>query len=186
MAMRKQKSELIALYDAECSQSTTQEDAKRKKKMDEDIPQPEEWAAFFPLLANQFEEDEPYHRKIYRWALGWTWTMKKDRLLHLREVFFARMGFRTWVDRATCDLIMAQDPNHWVWKRDRNVHHSWAVRWFRRDTALSCSLCKGPVTHNDLPAIPKTMRPDRDRRTSLFSLIEYLNMDQYEGKSSAR
>ncbi|KAM4040480.1 speedy protein 1-B-like [Anomaloglossus baeobatrachus] len=98
---------------------------------------------FFPslLLANQFEEDEPYHREIFRWALGWTWTMKKDRLLHLRDVLLTRIGFRAWVSPATCDLIMAQDPDHWAWRRDRNVHHSWAVRWFRRNNALSCSLC---------------------------------------------
>ncbi|KAM4054255.1 speedy protein 1-B-like [Anomaloglossus baeobatrachus] len=98
---------------------------------------------FFPslLLANQFEEDEPYHREIFRWALGWTWTMKKDRLLHLRDVLLTRIGFRAWVSPSTCDLIMAQDPDHWAWRIDRNIHHSWAVRWFRRNNALSCSLC---------------------------------------------
>ncbi|XP_069618488.1 speedy protein 1-B-like [Ranitomeya imitator] len=190
MAMRKRKRELIAQYEEECSLSATQEVAKRRKTED-DIPQPEERAAFaalleeeyirrflardsclkisdkyllamvftyfrraglrsseygtffFPalFLANQFEEDVPYQQEIYRWALRWTWSMTKDRLLQFRNVLLTRMGFRAWVDRATCDLIMAQDPDHWAWKRDRNIHHSWAIRWFRRNNALPCSLC---------------------------------------------
>ncbi|CAJ0919874.1 unnamed protein product [Ranitomeya imitator] len=32
-------------------------------------------------LANQFEEDMPCQQEIYRWALGWTRSTKKDRLL---------------------------------------------------------------------------------------------------------
>ncbi|XP_077155244.1 speedy protein 1-A-like [Ranitomeya variabilis] len=162
MAMRKRKRELIAQYEEECSLSATQEVAKRRKTED-DIPQPEERAAFaalleeeyirsflardsclkisdkyllamvvtyfrrarlrsseygtffFPalFLANQFEEDVPYQKEIYRWALGWTWSMKKDQLLQIRNDLLTRMGFRAWVDRATCDLIMAQDPDHW-------------------------------------------------------------------------
>ncbi|XP_077155790.1 speedy protein 1-B-like [Ranitomeya variabilis] len=95
----------------------------------------------YMFLANQFEEDVPYQKEIYRWALRWTWIMNKDRLLQFRNVLLTRMGFRAWVDRATCDLIMAQDPEHWAWKRNRNIHHSWAIRWFRRNNALPCSLC---------------------------------------------
>ncbi|XP_075706499.1 speedy protein 1-B-like [Rhinoderma darwinii] len=125
---------------------------------------------FFPclFLANQFEEDIPFHREIYTWARGWKWTLKKEQLLHLRNLLLIRMTFRAWVDRTTCDLIMAEDPDHWAWKRERKIHHSWAIHRFRRDdeelrikcpwiSPLPCHLCninlhpcKGEVAENIL------------------------------------
>ncbi|XP_073441714.1 speedy protein 1-A-like [Dendrobates tinctorius] len=84
-----------------------------------------EYGTFFPalFLANQFEQEEVrYRQDIYRWALGRKWRMKKDRLLQCHNVLLTRMGFRAWVDRDTCDLIMAEDPDHWAWKRERNIH----------------------------------------------------------------
>ncbi|XP_073430293.1 speedy protein 1-A-like [Dendrobates tinctorius] len=89
------------------------------------LPSSEYGTFFFPalFLANQFEqEDVRYRQKIYRWALGRKWRMKKDRLLQCRNVLLTRMGFRAWVDRDTCDLIMAEDSDHWAWKRERNIH----------------------------------------------------------------
>ncbi|XP_040278218.1 speedy protein 1-A-like [Bufo bufo] len=118
------------------------------------LPTEEYRKYFFPslFLANQFEEDEPFREEIYPWAFGWTWTIQREQFHQLRNLLFIRMGFRAWVDRATCDLIMAQDPGHWAWKRERKVHHSWAIRQFRRkDTEFTikgpwispepCSLC---------------------------------------------
>ncbi|XP_040278072.1 speedy protein 1-A-like [Bufo bufo] len=178
------------------------EESRKRKKMDDDIPQPEERAAFFTLLedehiqsflardsclkisdkyllamvltyfrranlrteeyrtyffpslflANQFEEDELFRQEIYPWALGLMWMIQRKQLHHLRNQILIRMGFRAWVDRETCDLIMAQDPDHCAWKRERKVHHSWAIRQCRRDdvdftitgtwiTPAPCSLC---------------------------------------------
>ncbi|XP_044141722.1 speedy protein 1-B-like [Bufo gargarizans] len=92
---------------------------------------------FFPslFLANQFEEEEFFRREIYPWALGLMWMIQKKQLHHLRDQMLIRMGFRAWVERETCDLIMAQDPDHCTWKRERKVHHSWAIRQCRRDNA---------------------------------------------------
>ncbi|KAM3929203.1 speedy protein 1-A-like [Leptodactylus fuscus] len=109
---------------------------------------------FFPslFLANQFEEDLEFQREIYAWTPGWTLKMKRNQLLHLRNQMLIKMDFRAWVEKETCDLIMAQDPDHWAWKRQREDHHSLAIRWFRRDfrefsirgpwtTLPTCSLC---------------------------------------------
>ncbi|KAM3936837.1 speedy protein 1-A-like [Leptodactylus fuscus] len=109
---------------------------------------------FFPslFLANQFEEDLEFREEIYAWTPGRTLEMKRIQLLHLRDLMLIKMDFRAWVEKETCDLIMAQDPDHWAWKRQREDHHSLAIRWFRRDfsefsirgpwTALpTCSLC---------------------------------------------
>ncbi|KAM4052992.1 speedy protein 1-A-like, partial [Anomaloglossus baeobatrachus] len=84
---------------------------------------------FFPslFLANQFEEDVDFREEIYAWALGRTWEQRKEELHYQRNQLLLRMDFRAWVDRATCDLIMAQDPSHWVWMRNRRIHHSWAI-----------------------------------------------------------
>ncbi|KAM4049038.1 speedy protein 1-A-like, partial [Anomaloglossus baeobatrachus] len=92
---------------------------------------PEEYREnFFPsiFLANQFEEDVYFREEIYAWALGRTWEQRKEELHDQRNQLLLRMDFRAWVDRATCDLIMAQDPSHWVWMRNRRIHHSWAIR----------------------------------------------------------
>ncbi|KAM3932742.1 speedy protein 1-A-like [Leptodactylus fuscus] len=110
---------------------------------------------FFPslFLANQFEEDEEFRDEIYAWTPGRTLrTIKRNQLFHLRDLMLIKMDFRAWVEKETCDLIMAQDPDHWAWKRQREDHHSWAIRWFRRDiseftirgpwtTLPTCSLC---------------------------------------------
>ncbi|XP_072010023.1 speedy protein 1-A-like [Engystomops pustulosus] len=109
---------------------------------------------FFPslFLGCQLEEDLDFHREMFLWVPGSTWTIKKDHLLRRRDELLRRMGFRAWVGKETCDLIMAQDPDHWAWKRNRKDHHSRAVRWFRRDpqefsirgpwiTPPPCSLC---------------------------------------------
>ncbi|XP_056419219.1 speedy protein 1-A-like isoform X1 [Hyla sarda] len=90
---------------------------------------------FFPalFLANQFEEDEMFRREIYPWALGPMWTAMKTWMLHLRNLLLLRMRFHAWVTRDTCDLIMAQDPEYWAWKRERKEHQGWAIRWYRRD-----------------------------------------------------
>ncbi|XP_069835050.1 speedy protein 1-A-like [Dendropsophus ebraccatus] len=116
---------------------------------------------FFPalFLANQLEEDEEdFRREIYAWTRGTTWTAKKEELLHRRNQLLLRIGFRAWVDRTTCDLVMAEEPLHWAWRRERKIHHSWAIRYYLRDPKEfttygpsrippSCSLCKALQLH---------------------------------------
>ncbi|XP_075037482.1 speedy protein 1-B-like [Mixophyes fleayi] len=113
------------------------------------------FAALF--LANQVEEEErPFMMEIYPWALGWTWRQRMGRLQDRRNNLLSRMGFYAMVDRASCDMIMAEDPTHWAWMRNRKGHHGWAIR--QRNTAeylirgpgsspLSCSLCNAPMSH---------------------------------------
>ncbi|XP_069809344.1 speedy protein 1-B-like [Dendropsophus ebraccatus] len=201
--MRKRKREVIALSEEEeSSASATEEPDTKKMKMDEDMPQPGQRAAFFTLLdddyiqrflasdscyrisdkyllamvltyfrranlrteeysqyffsalflANQFEEDGEIHLDIFPWALEQMHDVTEDDVKNLRNQLLLQMGFKAWVDRTTCDLVMAQDPEHWAWKRERKEHHSWAIRWFRRDEEddimagpldipLPCSLC---------------------------------------------
>ncbi|XP_075719749.1 speedy protein 1-B-like [Rhinoderma darwinii] len=110
------------------------------------------------FLANQFEEDEDFRDEIYAWALGSDWEVKTEELHHQRDQLLRRMDFRAWVARTTCDLIMAQDPFHWAWMRNRQIHHSWAIRASRRNkeefytrgpwkSALSCARCRNIILH---------------------------------------
>ncbi|XP_075719728.1 speedy protein 1-B-like [Rhinoderma darwinii] len=110
------------------------------------------------FLANQLEEDEDFRDEIYAWALGSDWEMKTEELHHQRDQLLRRMDFRAWVARTTCDLIMAQDPFHWAWMRNRQIHHSWAIRVSRRNkeefytrgpwkSALSCARCRNIILH---------------------------------------
>ncbi|XP_075720048.1 speedy protein 1-B-like isoform X2 [Rhinoderma darwinii] len=110
------------------------------------------------FLANQFEEDEDFRDEIYAWALGRDWEVKTEELHHQRDQLLRRMDFRAWVARTTCDLIMAQDPFHWAWMRNRRNHHSWAIRASRRNkeefytrgpwkSALSCARCRNIILH---------------------------------------
>ncbi|KAG9492600.1 hypothetical protein GDO78_000873, partial [Eleutherodactylus coqui] len=91
---------------------------------------------FFPalFLANQMEEEFCFRWEIFPWALGHTWMENKQELFKQRNQLLLRMGFRTWVDRTTCDLVMAEAPYHWAWTRQRQSHHSWAPHIFRRVT----------------------------------------------------
>ncbi|XP_069806929.1 speedy protein 1-A-like [Dendropsophus ebraccatus] len=115
------------------------------------------FAALF--LANQFEEEEEdFRAEIYPWALGHRWTKKTSRLHDDRNLLLLRMDFKAWVDRSTCDRILAEDPSHWAWTRERKDHHGWAIRYFRRDdrelttygpknSPPSCTLCKTISAH---------------------------------------
>ncbi|XP_075684520.1 speedy protein 1-A-like [Rhinoderma darwinii] len=116
---------------------------------------------FFPalFLANQHEEEEDrFRREIYPWALGRRWITKTEELFRKRSLLLLRMGYKAWVDRATYDLIMAEDPLHWAWRRERQIHHCWAVPYLRRDKREftihgpwsippSCSLCETILLH---------------------------------------
>ncbi|XP_066454867.1 speedy protein 1-A-like [Eleutherodactylus coqui] len=84
------------------------------------------------FLANQMEEDIDFCDEIYAWALGDGWRKRKEQFLEQRNQLFRQMGFNALVDRSTCERVMAEDPTHWAWRRQRQIQHSWAIPIFRR------------------------------------------------------
>ncbi|XP_071969461.1 speedy protein 1-A-like [Engystomops pustulosus] len=79
---------------------------------------------FFPALylASQFEEqDSDIRTEILFWALEGFWFLKIEHFLHYRDLLFKRIGFKAWVDLDTCHQIMAEDPTHWAWTRERPI-----------------------------------------------------------------
>ncbi|XP_066450715.1 speedy protein 1-A-like [Eleutherodactylus coqui] len=89
------------------------------------------FAALF--LANQMEEEVGFRHEIYQWAFGYTWMQKRQQILHDRNLLLLRIGFRALVDRDTCEQVMAVDPLHWAWRRERPIHHSRAFPMLRRN-----------------------------------------------------
>ncbi|KAG9490706.1 hypothetical protein GDO78_006170 [Eleutherodactylus coqui] len=79
------------------------------------------------------EEEVGFRREIYPWALGYSWMQKREQFLHECNLLLLRIRFRAWVDRDTCEQIMAVDPLHWAWRRERPIHHSRAFPMLRRN-----------------------------------------------------
>ncbi|XP_073073649.1 speedy protein C isoform X1 [Manis javanica] len=106
-------------------------------------------------LANDMEEDlEDPKCVIFPWALGKDWRHQVVDFLHQRDKLWARMGFRAVVSRQCCEEVMAKEPSHWAWTRERRPHHGGAQRSCPKALVPLpwgpglCSLCALPSPHS--------------------------------------
>lgn len=137
------------------------------------------------FLANDMEEDvEDPKCVIFLWALGKDWHLRVADFLHQRDKLWARMGFRAMVSREICEevrphhrsgvggtrldlppiyyglysrQVMAKEPSHWAWTRERHPQHGGAQRGPKAQVLLPgppspspppCSLHGQPPSHS--------------------------------------
>ncbi|XP_060634297.2 speedy protein A [Anolis sagrei] len=103
-------------------------------------------------LANTVEEDDEESKyEIFPWALGKSWRKLFPDFLVLRDELWSKMDYRAIVSRRCCEEVMAIASTHYIWQRERSIHHSGATRNNNRNgvqmpqgpnaTPADCLLC---------------------------------------------
>ncbi|XP_056657353.1 speedy protein C isoform X4 [Monodelphis domestica] len=128
-------------------------------------------------LANDMEEDrEDPKYEILPWALGQGWRKLVPSFLRQRDQLWARMGYRAAVSRHCCEEVMAKEPSHWAWTRERPIHHGGAQRSSLQGnqncpsvmshvsnlSPLGCSVCGCWVRWGHSPFPPKEPSPKQN------------------------
>ncbi|XP_020823695.2 LOW QUALITY PROTEIN: speedy protein C [Phascolarctos cinereus] len=128
-------------------------------------------------LANDMEEDrEDPKYEILPWALGRGWRKLVPSFLRRRDQLWARMGYRAAVSRHCCEEVMAKEPSHWAWTRERPAHHGGAHRGSPQGdrscsaimshvsnlSPLGCSVCGCWVRWGHSPFPPKQPSPKQN------------------------
>lgn len=144
-------------------------------------------------LANDVEEDEEEIKyEIFPWALGKKWKEKFSHFLKKRDRLLRRIDYKAIVSRRCSDEIMAIEPDHALWKRERPAHHAGALRAYLRDpeddgyprgpdaSPRPCQLCDARDSQYDSASpSPASLSwcvsspdstPDRDAEAAAFGL----------------
>ncbi|KAL8589850.1 hypothetical protein ACOMHN_020853 [Nucella lapillus] len=113
-------------------------------------------------LANDVEEDEEELKyEIFPWALGKKWKDKYPQFLKKRDKLLRLIDYKAIVSRRCSDEIMAIEPDHPLWKRERPQHHAGAIRSYMKDpdddgyprgpdaSPRYCHLCDGQDSQYD-------------------------------------
>ncbi|XP_041418595.1 speedy protein 1-A-like [Xenopus laevis] len=103
---------------------------QRAKLEEEEYTPMNFFAALF--LANEMEEETDFHDLIYPWGLGDKYPVKWQELRSNKLELWARMGFKAWVSRSSCEEAMEDNPTHWAWKRERHHNHGLVIRFHAR------------------------------------------------------
>ncbi|XP_036611640.1 LOW QUALITY PROTEIN: speedy protein C-like [Trichosurus vulpecula] len=128
-------------------------------------------------LANDMEEDrEDPKYEILPWALGRGWWKLMPSFLRRRDQLWAWMGYQAAVSRHCCEEVMAREPSHWAWTRERPAHLGGACRGSPQGdqscsailfhlsdlSPLGCSVCGCWVRWGHSPFSPRQPSPTQN------------------------